>query len=113
MEEYLNTGEAPANRVQAGLSTDATDTSGKYVASVDVDNGVLVVMFGNEANAEIAGLTVTMTPYETNDRGVVWRCGAAAPPAGLQLLGTAGGGNTSVYIAPTIGEQYLPAPCRP
>lgn len=113
MEEYLNTGEAPANRTQAGLSAAATDTSGKYVSSVDVDNGVLVVMFGNDANAEITGLTVTMTPYETNDRGVAWRCGSAAAPTGLQLLGTAGGGNTSAYIAPTVADQYLPASCRP
>lgn len=113
MEEYLNTGEAPPDRLQAGLSVDATDTAGKYVSAVDVDDGVLVVTFGNEANAEIYGLTVTMTPYETNDRGVVWRCGAAAAPTGLQLLGTAGGGNTSAYIAPTIADQYLPASCRP
>lgn len=113
MEEYLNTGEAPPDRAQAGLSAAATDTSGKYVSSVDVDDGVLVVTFGNEANAEIAGLTVTMTPYETNDRGVVWRCGSAAAPVGLQPLGTAGGGNTATYIAPTVADQYLPASCRP
>lgn len=113
MEEYLNTGEAPTDRAKAGLSPSATDTSGKYVSSVEVDDGVLIVMFGNDANAEIHGLTVTMTPYETRDRGVVWRCGSADAPATLQLLGTAGGGNTSTYIAPTVPDQYLPAPCRP
>lgn len=113
MEEYLNTGEAPSDRAQAGLSATATDTSGKYVTAVDVSDGVIVVTFGNDANTEITGLTVTMTPYETNDRGVAWRCGSAAAPSSLQLLGTAGGGNTAAYIAPTVGDQYLPAPCRP
>src|SRR6185295_9105503 len=112
-ESFLNRGQAPADRAAAGLSANATDTSGKYVQSVDVTNGVLIVTFGNEANAAIAGLTFTMTPYETAGLGVVWRCGAAAAPAGAALMGTAGGGNTSACIAPTLPLQYLPAPCRP
>jgi type IV pilus assembly protein PilA len=113
-ESYFNRGEAPATRAAAGLSANPTDSSGKYVTSVDVNNGVLVVTFGYEANAAITGLTLTMTPYETTGTGVVWRCGAAAVPGGgAQLMGTAGGGNTAVYIAPTVPSQYLPASCRP
>ena len=112
-ESYVNRGEAPVDRLQAGLSGNAADTSGKYVQSLDVNNGVLVVTFGNEANAAIATLTLTMTPYETAGRGVVWRCGFASVPAGSQLMGTAGGGNAAVYIAPTVALQYLPAACRP
>lgn len=112
-ESFLNHGEAPTDRAAAGLSPNATDTVGKYVQSVDVNNGVLVVTFGNEANAAIAGLTLTMTPYETQGLGVVWRCGAAPPPPAAQLLGTSGGGNAAVYIAPTVPVHYLPASCRP
>ena len=70
-------------------------------------------MFGNEANAAIDGLTLTMTPYETPASA---SCGAAAlapAPAGAQLMGTAGGGNTAAYIAPTVALQYLPSSCRP
>jgi type IV pilus assembly protein PilA len=111
-ESFLNRGQAPADRAAAGLSPTPTDSSGKYVASVDVSNGVLIVTFGNEANATITTLTLTMTPYETLGGGVLWRCGAAAAPPGSQLMGTAGGGNTAVYIAPTIPPQYLPASCR-
>jgi type IV pilus assembly protein PilA len=112
-ESFLNTGEAPADRAKAGLSPTATDSSGKYVKSVDVNNGVLVVTFGNESNAAIVGLTLTMTPYETAGLGVVWRCGAAPAPVGAQLLGTSGGGVTAAYLAPTVPLQYLPASCRP
>jgi len=112
-ESFLNRGQAPADRATAGLSANAADTSGKYVQSVDVTNGVLIVTFGNEANAAIAGLTFTMTPYETPGLGVVWRCGAAAAPAGAALMGSSGGGNTAAYIAPTVPLQYLPSPCRP
>jgi type IV pilus assembly protein PilA len=111
-ESFLNRGQAPATRAAAGLSPTATDSSGKYVVSVDVSNGALIVTFGNEANVAIATLTLTMTPYETPGGGVVWRCGTAAAPAGAQLMGTAGGGNVAVYIAPTVPPQYLPASCR-
>jgi type IV pilus assembly protein PilA len=110
---FLDRGRAPVNRTEAGLSANATDTVGRYVASVDVDDGVLVVTYGTGASALISGLTVTLTPYETPDRSVVWRCGYSSAPAGLNLLGTANGGNAASYIAPTVDAQYLPGNCRP
>ena len=112
MDAFLNNGDAPANRTEAGMSANATDTTGKYVTSVGVANGVITVTFGNEANAQIAGLNVTLTPYETGNLGLVWRCGTAPAPAGLQPMGTSGGGNTAVYAAPSVPDQYLPSSCR-
>jgi type IV pilus assembly protein PilA len=100
------------NRVEAGLSANATDTSGRYVASIDINDGVLVVMYGGDASALINGLTMTLTPYETADLSVVWRCGNAAAPPGLSEIGTAGGVNSASYLAPTVPSQYLPASCR-
>ena len=64
-EAFINNGEAPVDRAAAGMTPNATDTNGKYVESVEVEDGVLVVMFGHEANAEIHDLTLTITPYET------------------------------------------------
>jgi type IV pilus assembly protein PilA len=110
---FYDRGQAPANRVAAGLSAVATDSNGTYVSSIDVTNGVIVITYGNGSNAMLSGLTLTMTPYETKDLSVVWRCGASAAPAGLSPLGTAGGGNAAVYIAPTVPTQYLPSNCRP
>src|SRR5687767_7519046 len=101
-DAFIESGEAPANRAQAGMSANATDTSGKYVSSVDVSNGRLIVFFGNDANAAINGLNLTLTPYETAERGVVWRCGNARQPAGAQPLGTSGGGTTATWVAPTV-----------
>ncbi len=112
-DSFLDRGQAPANRVASGLTAPATDTSGKYVRSLDIDNGVLVIMFGHEANAAIQNLTVTMTPYESAELGIVWRCGTAPAPTGLSPLGTLGGGTVANYVAPTVPDQYLPAPCRP
>lgn len=110
---YLDDGEAPATRAAAGLSAAATDTSGINVESIEVTNGVLVVMYGHNASSVISGLTVTLTPYETGDLSIVWRCGAAQAPTGLDEMGTAGGGLTATYLAPTVPVQYLPSGCRP
>lgn len=112
VDAFLNNGEAPADRTAAGMSPLPPDTMGKYVQSVDVVNGVVTVTYGGDANAEIAGRTVTLTPYETPNLGVVWRCGTAPAPAGLSPMGTFGGGNQAVYVAPTVADQYLPSSCR-
>ena len=76
-------------------------------------SGAVVVTFGYDASALISARTFTMTPYETAGNGIVWRCGAAPAPGGLDLLGTAGGGNAAIYAAPTVPSIYLPAACRP
>jgi type IV pilus assembly protein PilA len=113
-DAFANRGVAPLDRLEAGMTAAATDTAGKYVQSVDVQSGVLVITFGgNEANAVINGLTLTVTPYETGNLGIVWRCGWASAPAGLNPMGTASGGRAAVYIAPTVPPEYLPAACRP
>jgi len=109
---FLARGEAPPDRAAAGLAGAATDTAGKFVTSVDVTDGVITVTYGYQASAQISGLTFTMTPYETDNLGVVWRCGSAPQPAGLSVMGTSGGGNLAVYSAPTVPGRYLPASCR-
>jgi len=109
---FLNKGQAPANRTDAGLSANATDSSGIYVSAIDVIDGALVVTYGNAASALIAGLTVTLTPYEARDLSIVWRCGYSIAPPGLNELGTANGGNAAAYLPPTVPMQYLPSTCR-
>ena len=112
-DNFQTSGEAPADRTGAGMSANATDTRGKYVESVDVVNGVLLITYGHEANVAIFGRNIGLTPYETPELGVVWRCGTESPPAGLSLLGTAGGGVAAAYNPPSVPDVYLPASCRP
>jgi type IV pilus assembly protein PilA len=114
-DAFWEDGRPPSNRSAAGMSANATDTSGKYVTSVEVNNGSLIVTFGNEANAAINTLNLTVTPYETAELGVVWRCGTAPAPGGgtpLSPLGTAAG-IPAAHVDPTVPERYLPASCRP
>ena len=113
-EEFLTEGLPPTDRTDAGMSADPTDSSGRYVTSVDIDNGVLTITYGNEANPRIAAAgsnTLTLTPYESSDLTLLWRCGSAPEPNGAELLGTAAGMATS-YVAPTLPVRYLPAACR-
>ena len=112
-DAFVVNGEAPMNRLAAGMSPTATDTNGKFVESVNVTNGVLVITFGHEAHANINGLNVTLTPYETPELGLVWRCGYAIEPSGLEPMGFSNGGATATYVAPSVPELYLPASCRP
>ncbi len=116
-DAFLQRGEAPANRVEAGMTPNATDTTGSYVQSVNVVNGRLDVVMGGSANQAVFGQTVTLTPYETTDGAIVWRCGKAGIPqangGNLNPMGTSGGGNTTVWADSTVDAKYLPQSCRP
>jgi type IV pilus assembly protein PilA len=118
-ESFSNTGKAPATRTEAGMSANNVDTNGKYVSSVDITNGVIKVTYGAESNAVLTGKTLELVPYETTDKSVTWRCGAAPAlnATGTALLGT-GSGQAAVIGGGTLATQanlnkYLPKACRP
>ncbi len=99
-------GAAPVDRTAAGMTANATDTSGNYVTSMDVTNGAITLTYGNRANAAILGATVGLTPYISTDRSVSWQCGTAPAPTATIMPGAAA-------AATTLPTQYLPADCRP
>ena len=114
-ETYLNRGAAPANRAEAGMDNsigDGSETQGKYVASVQVTNGEIIITYGNEAhqNINVAGGgngVLILTPYLSTDESVIWECGLATTGAGFSLMagGTDSGGTN-------VATQYLPSACR-
>jgi len=118
-EFFLNKGEAPANRAAAGMSGNATATAGQYVESVGITNGTITVTYGNQANAQIQIVgedTLSLTPYQSQDLSVAWKCGNAPTPVNgdgtaMALLGT---GSSAVAAVGTTGlkSKYLPAACR-
>jgi type IV pilus assembly protein PilA len=116
-ESFSQTGVAPLNRQLAGMSDNGNDTQGKYVTSVDVASGTITITYGNEANTKIAAAatnSLTLTPYESTDASVIWRCGNAITPAGAAgLLGANSGGTSATYTAATVLPKYLPKACRP
>ena len=112
VDAYNNSGEPPADRSEAGMTADPTNTSGSYVEQVDVDTGRVDVMMGNRAHAEVSGKLVSFTPYLSRSGGVVWRCGAAAQPGNTIPLQDAAGSVESTYAESTVAERYLPSSCR-
>lgn len=88
VDEYVaKTGNVPRDNAAAGLS-DPAAIHGRYVASVEVDNGSVIVTYGDGASQAIAGDHLVLKPYGSRD-SVQWRCGS-----------------------PDIKVKYLPAACR-
>ena len=110
-ETFLNRGKAPADRTAAGMSANATDTTGKYVTGINVVNGTITISYGNEANAAINAATLNLVPYISVDNSVSWMCGGANAPTPTVMNGvTVTGGGT---LAGAAMVKYLPAACRP
>jgi type IV pilus assembly protein PilA len=106
-EAFDRTGAAPANRLEAGLSADPKDTAGSYVDSVDVANGTIIVTYGANANALIAGGVLALRPYLMADKSVAWRCGQGPVPDGVAMDANATSFTTDMMAS------YLPSSCRP
>jgi len=88
-EYYQDQGVFPTDNATAGIEA-AGNITGKYVVSVTVGAaGVLSVVYGGDANANIAGDTLSMTPTD-NLGSVSWAC-------------SDGGG---------LQNKWLPAACR-
>jgi type IV pilus assembly protein PilA len=106
-EAYMLAGVAPANRAAAGMAPAATDSTGNYVSAVEITDGRVDVTFsGPMAHQDIVGMTLSLTPYESAGKTIIWRCGNAAAPAGNLLNGGA------AHLAATLDPRYLPASCR-
>lgn len=106
VDSWLQTGVAPAGRVDAGMSPLATDTSGSYVSGVDVNNGRIEVTFsGPRAHQDIVGTTLFLTPYVTSGNSVAWQCGQSGPTGGTAM-------GQEHETGGDIDPRYLPSVCR-
>lgn len=84
----IDTGVFPADNADAAIEPPAA-YSGNYVSSVSVAGPVITILYGNDASAQIAGQTVTLTATR-NLGSISWVC--------------ASGG--------VIRNAHLPAVCR-
>lgn len=109
VDAWTNDGVAPAGRVEAGMSPDATDTRGSYVSQIEIVNGRVDITFGGpRGHADIAGETLSLTPYvPVAGNSVIWRCGNGAEPPNSALMN---GGDP--HQAPSVDNRYLPGICR-
>lgn len=100
-EYYTQTKTWPEDSAAAGL---ADSPSGKYVESVKVENGSVVVVYGGQANPNLTGKTLIFRPGAAADGGVSWMCGEVEP------------GDVQEYSEGPSGtdlpNKYLPSKCR-
>jgi type IV pilus assembly protein PilA len=106
-EAYANSGTWPTDLTAAGGDA-ANPASGKYVSSVAVNNGTIVITYGVDANTAIAGKILALKPMVSPNNDVIWVCGRAAAPAGaVESAGGNSGANSTDVLA-----KYLPSNCR-
>ncbi len=104
-EFYANRGTWPADNSEAGLGN-SSDIQGKFVESIEIAGGGIVVTYGNEANAtNLAGETVGLQPGASNNGDVIWKCGTSDDPSGW-------GADTGSAASTSVLGKYLPSSCR-
>jgi type IV pilus assembly protein PilA len=91
-EFFSNTGHYPLTNQSAGLPSDATSISGKYVSSVTVAGGLITAKFGGQANSAISSQTFVLSPLN-NGGSIAWTCNSSTNPG-------------------TVDNKYLPSSCR-
>jgi putative lipase involved disintegration of autophagic bodies len=111
-EYYAQNGSFPTTSTTASTgAAKAVSVSGasggKYVSSISVVSGgeIVVNYGGNQTNAKLSGLQLTLNPGLDANYDVVWVCGSAATPSTVSTL-PAGTSTTS------IPASYLPTSCH-
>jgi type IV pilus assembly protein PilA len=87
-EFRMDSGEWPTDNEAAGLSTNPTDITGKYVTQLAVSQGIISVTYGDEAHTLIDEDILVMSPVAQTG-SVEWVCRSS-----------------------TIADKHLPAACR-
>jgi type IV pilus assembly protein PilA len=101
-ETFAQTGTWPANNNTVGISN---TKSGKYVTDVSISTGTIAITYGGiQANTNISGKKLALTPTTSNNGDVIWNCGYKASVGNTSP--TAGSVTTDVLA------KYLPASCR-
>jgi type IV pilus assembly protein PilA len=106
-EYYANKGSWPSSNSAAGMGA-ASDIQGKYVRSIQIVGGGINIKYGNEINNKLMSDTVGLTPGNSVNGDVIWKCGLAGNPSGWS-----GGTTTATNASTSVLGKYLPSSCRP
>jgi type IV pilus assembly protein PilA len=103
-EYYANTGVWPT----IGNLTGTVASVGKYESGITINPaGVIRITYGNQANAKIGTMTLSLQPFSNANNDVLWECGTAAAPSGAT--------STALVAAATgtsLLPQYMPTSCH-
>ena len=115
-EFMAQTGDWPVDLIEAGLGASAVlgDKSGRYVESLNVSNGTIVITYGRDANTKIVSEILSIQPLVNENGDVVWMCGMSDQPLNTfdDSGGSGGGGTVSDAGTTTLSDKHMPASCR-
>jgi type IV pilus assembly protein PilA len=111
-EAFRRLGMPPRDTAEAGISPEAPAMLGGHIEALTVIDGRIEVTFGSGADPAISGERLSLTPFETVSREIVWVCGNKVPDLGLEPLGFSGGARQAVQVLTTVDARYLPSSCR-
>jgi len=80
--------------------------AGKYVTGITVDQGNIVITYGDQANDKIDGDILVLAPGLSDNDDVIWVCGNAAAPSALASAAPAAASTTD------LPGKYMPSTCR-
>jgi type IV pilus assembly protein PilA len=95
----------PDDNVAAGLPVPDKVVS-NYVKSLTIEAGAIHVVFGNQANGALRGMTLSLRPAVVEDAPIVpvaWVCGYAAVPEKMTVMAA----NRT-----NLPKGWLPVNCR-
>lgn len=102
---YARTRGMPQDNQAAGLPP-AERIVGNHVSALAVRGGAIHIRFGNQANRNLAGKTLTLRPATVAGYPqvpIAWVCGTAAVPAKMSASG---------HSATDLPPPHLPFDCR-
>ncbi|MCZ6827064.1 MAG: pilin, partial [Gammaproteobacteria bacterium] len=80
VEQYLaDHGELPASNEDVGLPPTGGN-SGDYVSQLGIEDGKIVIIYGNKANEKIHGKHLLFVPDVSNPAEVSWQCSSPDIP---------------------------------
>lgn len=108
---YNRTGAPPASELDIPGLLSVTPSTG-LIDAVGISHGRIEIRFGSDASPSLRHRALLLTPFETTDGQVVWRCGGGPAEVGLYPLGFSGGTNRTTEFITGIDTRYLSERCR-
>ena len=79
---------------------------GRYVESIEVVSGMIVITYGADANAAVTGRVLAIVPALDSQRALAWACGYGQAPQGFEVAFENHGSYSD------IAERFVPSACR-
>jgi Pilin (bacterial filament) len=101
-EYFANYGELPAD--DSGLGDPGYGEAAKYLESYTIDDGAIVLTFGDAASKALKGATLVLKPYRIGGQ-MVWQCADATVADEAEPL-------SGTLESTTLATKLLPADCK-